>query len=79
MKVFFFLEYGSDLHGNSFHFHRTLENELEKLRIGADNLSACEVAQKDVEWRPGDVVGDGWANEGEISILVGYDGVYQWC
>ncbi|CAL4125551.1 unnamed protein product, partial [Meganyctiphanes norvegica] len=37
---------------------RTLETELGRLRTG-DVLTKCEVAMGDVEWRPGDVVGEG--------------------
>nr|XP_027226344.1 LOW QUALITY PROTEIN: mitogen-activated protein kinase kinase kinase 11-like [Penaeus vannamei] len=37
---------------------RSLENELERLRSG-DVLNKCEIASADVEWRPGDVVGEG--------------------
>ncbi|XP_071537331.1 uncharacterized protein [Panulirus ornatus] len=37
---------------------RSLENELERLRSG-DVLSKCEVSMSDVEWRPGNVVGEG--------------------
>ncbi|XP_042225370.1 tyrosine-protein kinase ABL1-like isoform X2 [Homarus americanus] len=37
---------------------RSLENELERLRSG-DMLNKCEVSVGDVEWRPGDVVGEG--------------------
>lgn len=38
---------------------RTLESELERLRSSGDALSNCEVSQNAVEWRPGDVVGEG--------------------
>ncbi|XP_045625810.2 uncharacterized protein [Procambarus clarkii] len=37
---------------------RSLENELERLRSG-DMLNKCEVSVSGVEWRPGDVVGEG--------------------
>ncbi|KAA0192971.1 hypothetical protein HAZT_HAZT002613 [Hyalella azteca] len=37
---------------------RSLENEVERLR-GCDALAKCEVRQRDVEWRPGDVLGEG--------------------
>lgn len=38
---------------------RTLENELERLRTSGELLTSCEVNYKDVEWRPGDVLGEG--------------------
>ncbi|KAL7645541.1 UNVERIFIED_CONTAM: hypothetical protein RMT77_003927 [Armadillidium vulgare] len=38
---------------------KTLESELERLRSSGDALSNCEVSQNAVEWRPGDVVGEG--------------------
>ncbi|KAK4297581.1 hypothetical protein Pmani_030011, partial [Petrolisthes manimaculis] len=37
---------------------RCLESEVERLRAG-DALSRCEVNPGEVEWRPGDVVGEG--------------------
>ncbi|XP_045129407.1 probable serine/threonine-protein kinase DDB_G0268876 isoform X2 [Portunus trituberculatus] len=37
---------------------RCLETELERLRSG-DALSRCELNATDVEWRPGNVVGEG--------------------
>ncbi|KAF2366546.1 Serine-threonine/tyrosine-protein kinase catalytic domain [Trinorchestia longiramus] len=37
---------------------RSLENEVERLR-GCDVLAQCEVRQRDVDWRPGDVLGEG--------------------
>ncbi|KAK8406422.1 hypothetical protein O3P69_007237 [Scylla paramamosain] len=37
---------------------RCLESELERLRSG-DALSRCELNATDVEWRPGNVVGEG--------------------
>ncbi|CAL4063321.1 unnamed protein product, partial [Meganyctiphanes norvegica] len=37
---------------------RTLETELDRLRTG-DVLARCEVIMADLEWRPGDVLGEG--------------------
>ena len=37
---------------------RSLENEVERLRA-SDALATSEVRQRDVEWRPGDVLGEG--------------------